>query len=98
MARLKAREQTPAEMTRLAFELLEALMVEFLPKVEGGSYWGTKLDEFPSGKQILALDRDAQSAIVRTLLDQLDEIERKLTDYRGKQEPGMIFKDRAEWS
>jgi hypothetical protein len=73
-------------------------MEEFLPKVERGEYWGKNLDDFPNGTRILALDRKAQSEVVRAALDRLEGIERSLAGFRARQEPGEIFTDRAEWS
>jgi hypothetical protein len=97
MAKAKAVTPDPVGRAKQAGELLDGLMTEFLPKVQGGAYWGKKLDDIPSGKRILAVDRDTQAAVVREALDRLEPIERDLSGLRARQKPGMIFDDRAEW-
>jgi hypothetical protein len=64
-----------------AGELLDAVTKEFLPKVEDYSCYDKKVEDMPTGKTILALDREAQAILVNTALDRLEELELKIASF-----------------
>ncbi len=79
----KQKNTLPEENTEVD-ELLEKLIKEFLPKVEGGSYYGKKLDNATFGKKILAQNRETQAKIVGVVLDKLMVLEEKIAAFRLK--------------
>src|SRR5262245_38087964 len=69
-----------------ADQLLDAVMKEFLPKLDIGMLYGKKLDQAQAGKAILAQDRETQANIVRAALDRLAALESQITEIR--EQPG----------
>jgi Domain of unknown function (DUF4132) len=60
-----------------ARELVDSLLDQFRKKVGSGSSYGTKVADFPAGKQILASDRESQAQAVEATLDHLIRWERE---------------------
>jgi len=59
----------PAEIDlKSARGLVDTLLTEFRNKVGKGSAYGTKVADFPAGKQILNLDRESQAVVVEDTL------------------------------
>jgi hypothetical protein len=81
VARAKAPPPAGPDAVKTADELLDRVTKEFLPKIEGGSYYGNKLQSVPAGKAILAQDRETQATIVRTALDRLEALELRIAAF-----------------
>jgi Domain of unknown function (DUF4132) len=70
VAKKKAAPAAGTDATS-ARELVDSLLDQFRKKVGKGSTWGTKVADFPAGKQLLALDRESQAQAVEATLDHL---------------------------
>jgi hypothetical protein len=84
VAKKKSDAAPPSEAAKKADELLDKVTKQFLPKIDGGSYYGKKLDDVPAGKTILAQDRETQSVLVSVVLDRLKDMETKIAAFRAR--------------
>jgi hypothetical protein len=80
---------------KTAQDLLDAVLKQFLPKIERPPYYrGKKLGDVASGKVLLARDPETRAEVVRVALDRLAELEPKAAAYRAR--PPSKFRT-EEW-
>ncbi len=92
MAKSTSPALSPPETARKANELLDKLLSDFAANRVGGFYHPKKLNEVPSGKTILAQDRETQVALVSAALDRLEELEAKMAAFDPQE------RSTTEWS
>jgi hypothetical protein len=83
--------------TKTASELLDAYMSEFMRKVGGGSTYGKKMTDFPTGRTIQELSREDQAVIVEGLLDRLLEWEKEGTEIDSSLKENQVRGDNPGW-
>jgi hypothetical protein len=84
VAKTTPRAAPPSEAAKKANEWLDKVTEEFLPEDEDGSYYGRKLDDLPTGKTILAQDRETQAVLVNAALDRLEDLEAKIAAFHAR--------------
>src|SRR5689334_9335289 len=84
MAKAKAAAKPSSSPPSSVADLLNALEEEMLSKTAGGSLYGKKIEAISSGKAILAVDRETQTAIVQSALDRLEDLEARIAAIRSK--------------
>jgi len=83
VAKTKDGAVAPTDATKKAGELLDKVMKEFLPKIND-----KKLNDIPSGKAILAEDRETQAILVSTALNCLEQLETKIASLSSSNSRG----------
>jgi hypothetical protein len=91
VAKKNAAAAVPTDAPKAVNDLLDQVTKEFLPKIDGGNYYGKKIEDVPTGKKILAQDRETQAVIVSAALDRLEALEPKITKIRSKLEGAAAY-------
>ncbi len=92
MAKSTSPAPSPSETARKADELLDKVIADFESSRVGGFFQLKKINEFPTGKTILAQDCETQVALVRAALDRLEELETKMAVFAPQE------RATTEWS
>ena len=64
--------------------LLDDVIEQLQSRIQSHGHYGTKLEQAPAGKTILALDRPTQATIVSAALGRLEDLETKIAAFRAK--------------